>query len=366
MKIGVDLLWVRPGICGGTESVIRNLLEGFGRYGRGNRYLLFVSEDNADSFRRYEKPGSIELEVCGVASGVPARRILWENLHLDRLASRRAVDVMFIPVYSKPLSRKNSVPYCCVIHDLQALHYPQYFSRIRRLFFKYMWGYACRTSRRVVAISNYCREDLLRHYPEVKDKCRVIYNPVDFSDRASDFGEVAEKYGLEKDGYFYCVSSMLPHKNLDTLLGVMALRKRQGRRERLVISGVGGQKDRFLESVRAQDIEDVVTDTGFVTDEERNCLYENCRAFLFPSIFEGFGMPPVEALGRGKPVVMTRESCLEEITLGRACYVDKPGDEEEWSLRIEEALARPAEKVAFPDYQLEQVVKNYEDTFCHM
>ena len=50
MKIGVDLLWVRPGICGGTESVIRNLLEGFGRYGRGNRYLLFVSEDNADSF----------------------------------------------------------------------------------------------------------------------------------------------------------------------------------------------------------------------------------------------------------------------------------------------------------------------------
>ncbi|MCM1189490.1 MAG: glycosyltransferase [bacterium] len=152
---------------------------------------------------------------------------------------------------------------------------------------------------------------------------------------------------------------MLPHKNLDTLLKVISLRKQKGDICPLVLSGVGGDTETFDRAVKEQGISEMVINTGFVSDQERDCLYENCRLFLFPSVFEGFGMPPIEAMRRGKRVVMTRESCLEEITQGKAVYVDNPYDIEEWSEKIDSTLGLPCEAVAFEEYSLRKVVEKY-------
>ncbi len=352
MRIGVDLLWVRVGVCGGTESFIRNLLFGFIQCDAENEYVLFVSRDNAESFRIYETrdEGNMRLCVCPVDSADRIRRILWENMHLARLARRQRTDIMFIPVYSVPWTWGGRVPYVCVIHDLQALHFPQYFSAVRRLFLKNKWKYACKVSARIIVSSKYCKEDLKRQYPVGAGKCLVIYDPVETKQSGIPFEMVKNKYGIDSEEYFYCVSSMLPHKNLETLLEVMACRKRGGDMTPLVLSGVGGEKAAFEEAVESRGIRNMVIDTGFVTDEERDCLYENCRLFLFPSVFEGFGLPPVEAMRRGKRVVMTRESCLEEVTQGKAVYVDGPYDVNEWMEKIERAMAMPPVEAAFEEY----------------
>ena len=368
MLIGIDLLWVRPGICGGTESYIRNLIEGFGSYDKENKYVLFVSRDNAESFKKYAAYPNMELKVMPVKSKRQPVRILWENLCLDGCAEKENIDLMFIPVYSKPLS-SNKIPYVNVIHDIQAMHYPQYFGTLRRIFLKRSWSYASRSSARIVTISDYCLKDIIKFYPKAEGKICRIYNPVKIEKSGLDKEALESKYSIQPENYFYCVSSMLPHKNLDTILQAIAIRKKEGKKDCLVISGVGGDRTAFNETINRLQITDRVIDTGFVSDKERDLLYEHCKLFLFPSVFEGFGMPVIEAMGRGKLTLTTRATCLEEVTQGRAVYVVDPLDATEWAKKIEttienaEALEQKIHEFSMEKYRLENVVEQYVELF---
>lgn len=367
MRIGIDLLWVRVGLCGGTESVIRNLMDGFGQYDTINEYILFVAEDNAESFEKYEEKsdGRMRLCICRVASSSQPRRILWENLHLDRLARRQRIDIMFIPVYSMPQTWGSGIPYVCIIHDLQAIHYPQYFSLPRRIFLRYEWGHACRKARKILTISDFCRQDLAEHYFGAQSRLQTMYDPIPeqkYDWKQAEIELRPQIKALTEREYYYCVSSLLPHKNLDTLLQTVERMSRQGvwGERRLVISGVGGNVQQMEEKLEQYGITGQVVLTGFVSDMERDYLYEHCRLFLFPSIFEGFGMPPIEAMRRGKRVVMTRCSCLEEVTRGRAVYVENPYDPAQWQERIQWAGQLPEQREAFPEYEPENIVRQYQ------
>lgn len=360
MRIGIDLLWIRPGICGGTESYTRNMLDGFALYGAQHEFVLFVTEDNADSFRKYQNNKNMVLKICPTKYAKQWKRILWENLHLDKWAKKCNIELMFIPVYSKPLSRGNKIPYVTVIHDLQGLHYPEYFTFGRLQFFKRCWRYACKSSERVVVLSDYGKEDLIKHYPFAKEKAVRIYNPIISNHTEGVFEKVSEKYGIEAGTYFYCVSALLPHKNLSTLLKVM---REWETEEKLVLSGVGNQGDELGGLLAEYGLQDKIILTGFVSDEERDSLYEHCKLFLFPSVFEGFGMPPIEAMRRGKRVVMTEKTCLKEVTCGKGIYVNDPFSVEDWKEKMQYAMTLPEEVIPFEEYELKNAVQKYIQMF---
>lgn len=368
MRIGIDLLWVRVGICGGTESFIRNLMEGFAEYDADNEYILFAASDNAETFRELSRRNKrIRILKCPTESKSRIKRIAWENTKLDDTAKAEGIDVMFIPVYSMPrVKRKNGIPYVVTIHDIQGLHYPEYFSALRLHFLKKKWDYSTGNAKAVVTISEYVKKDLIEHYPNAKGRTIVIPDPVilDMTDTGED--NIA-KFGIKPYEYFYCVSSMLPHKNLATLLRTMAYRKS----EKLVLSGVGGagspERKKLDEMIEQLGIGDNVIITGFVSDKERNSLYKYCRAFLFPSVFEGFGMPPVEALMAGRPVITTSFEAIREVTKDKAIYVKDSFDEKEWSQKIDSLQgkkgAEDVEAVSFPEYSIKEVAAKYIKAF---
>lgn len=330
-KIAIDLLWLRPGQVGGTESYIRNLLDGFSRVEEDFDFTLLVSLDNADTFKHYEKDTRFHLLTAHVESDNIAKRIIWQNLFQNRLLRKNGFLKCFEPVYCKPWLN-GGIQYTCVIHDLQALHYPEYHPLHEVVYSRLCWRMDIMNAARMIAISHWVREDIEKVYHR-KD-IEVIYNPILIKEHeVCDFIIVGEKYHITKGNFFYTVSQMIPHKNLQTLINVMdkIIHGNFGLPDKLVISGVNGNAAEDLQKqIVKKGLQEAVILTGYIDNQQRNCLYQNCHTFLFPSVFEGFGMPPIEAMLFGTRVITTKCASIPEVTQGKACYVDDPYDADEW------------------------------------
>jgi glycosyltransferase involved in cell wall biosynthesis len=203
---------------------------------------------------------------------------------------------------------------------------------------KFNWWNTVKTSDKIIAISNFVRSDILEHYKVPSNRVITIYNAVVLDiENILPFEMVGKKFGIDIEEYFYTVSSMAPHKNLTTLIHVMAKLKKENLDlpKKLVITGIGGSaRQTLIQLIEDFNLVDNIILTGFIETAERNTLYKYCHTFLFPSIFEGFGFPPVEAMMFGRPVVTTNIPCLREVTLGYAQYVEDPYSVDEWCRHI--------------------------------
>lgn len=361
LDIAVDLLWLRPRQVGGTEFYIRNLLDGFLRLKEPFHLSLMVSKDNKETFRHYAQDERIDLLETKVLSANIAGRILWQFFCQNRFLKKNGIRKCFTPVYCRTLLN-GGITYVNVIHDLQAAHYPEYHPFHEIAYSKLCWWLDTHFSVHLIAISDWVREDIMARYHVSADRITTIYNPITVDlEETVPFDQLAEKYDIRKNEYYYTVSQMIPHKNLETLLAVMERIKKEqiDLPCRLLLSGVNGKGREALErEIRERELTDVVTLTGFVENEERNALYQNCRAFLFPSVFEGFGMPPVEAMLFGAVVIATDKACIPEVTQGRANYVKDPYDAEEW-IRMMRAPVDRIVEMDFSAYDQMRLTEKY-------
>lgn len=369
-KVAIDLTWVRPQKVGGTESCIRNLLDGISKINtNGISFVLLVTKDNLNSFQSYQTYACFQLLQCNTVSNIQWKRLLWQNLKMGRMLKRLGIFVCLEPVYGKPFLGTKKISFVTTIHDLQAKHYPQYFSKARVLWMKISWKNAVRTSDKVIAISKYVKKDILNTYPIPENKVKVIYNAVVLNSKECAEKTRLKEYGVEQEKYYYTVSSLFLHKNLKTLILAMAELKKRNSKEfyPLIVSGIGGRNREELDQLIVKHkLENHIIFTSFVDNADRNMLYQNCKAFLFPSIFEGFGMPPIEAMAMGVPVLTTRCTSLKEVTGGLLNYVEHPLDPMEWADRLEGELKLPeTEEVLnwLKRYQCSAIAEKYVKLF---
>ena len=357
----VDLLWLRPKKVGGTEFYIRNLLDGFLRLEEPFHLFLLVSKDNKETFRHYTEDERIELLETEVVSANIPGRILWNFFCQNRFLRKRGIRKCFVPVYCRPLFN-GGVAYVNVIHDLQAAHHPEYHPFHEIAYSRLCWWLDAHFSRHLVAISDWVRDDVREKYHVKSGKITTIYDPITVvKEEIVSFDCLAKKYHVAEKDFYYTVGQLIPHKNLDTLIAVMERIKNTGVKlpHRLLISGVNGESREKLEKqIRERGLEREVTLTGFVENAERNALYRHCRAFLFPSVFEGFGMPTIEAMLFGTIVIATDRACIPEVTQGKANYVKDPYDVEEWIRVMENPVDRIAE-VDFSQYDQMKLSRKY-------
>ncbi len=374
MTIAIYLGWIRHKASGGVESYTRNLLDGLLATSKDDVFYLICSKDNYDSFAHYRSERVLLIDT-GVVTYDVYKSIIFENFTLDKIVSELKADFCFVPCYRMPFIRKRN-KYVVTIHDLQAFHFPQNFSFSRRLFLQLGVKNAVSAATKIVAISEYVKKDICKKIRCEENKIQTIYNPILPSLEFFDFASVASRYGddLEANNYFYTISSLAKNKNLMTLLRLMKLVKERaikGLPSKLVITGIGfNKKDAdnidkasLIQFIEENHFENNIIFTGFISNEERNTLIKNSHSFLFPSIFEGFGMPVVEAMIIGAKVITTTCTSILEVSRGQAIYVADPFDEKEWLDKIMETNAVQPTQYTFPEYDKEYVARRYLDLF---
>ena len=315
MRIGVNALYLIPGGVGGTEIYLRNLLQAFAGIDRQNEYFVFTNRETGGDL----VPEGFHHEPQSVNAVSRPRRLLYEQTSLRAELKRRRVDVLLNPGFTAPFSP--GCPNVTVFHDLQHLRHPEHFRWFDLPFWRmFLWG-SVRRSTLILADSEATGADLRRYYHLPETRVRVVPLGVE-----PHFFEIARMRAPEQ--FLLCVSTLHPHKNLDRLVSVFAKFRERRPDWKLVIAGLRGFFAEQLEAGIARlGIGDCVHLTGWIPREELYDLYRRAGAFVYPSTFEGFGLPVLEAMAAGVPLACSDIEPLSAI-VGDGAVKFPPGDED--------------------------------------
>ena len=323
MLIGIDASRTTLARRTGTENYALNL----------TRELLALGQDLADHHFRLYFNGA---PPPGLFDGRAEQRVipfprLWTHLRLSWEMATRPPDLLFVPAHVLPLIHPR---YSVVtVHDLGYLYYPEAHTRFQNAYLRWSTRHNARTAARVLADSQATCDDLVRHYHVPADKIVVVYPGRDegmapVTDPVA-LSAVRARYGLTGP-YFLHVGTLQPRKNLIRLLRAFASLLASGVEPltpdlQLVITGKRGWLyDDLLAEIQRLGLaaNGRVVLTGYVPDADLPPLLSGALAFVFPSLYEGFGFPVIEAMSCGTPVVCSNVSSLPEVAGGAALLVD--------------------------------------------
>jgi glycosyltransferase involved in cell wall biosynthesis len=326
MKLGINTLFLVPGDVGGTETYLREtLVAAVGEYPEVE-FILFTNREN-DSLFRELFAGKVNVRyVClQFRAAIRPLRILLEQFLLPFAVKQHQADILWSPGYTAPFF--SFCPQVVTVCDLQYKRFPEDMSRLERATLDFLVRGACRNCDAVLAISEFSRQELIRYNFADAKKAHTILLGVDAS-----FGAAiseSEKYrclqplSLDKP-FILCVAHSYPHKNVDVLIEAYA-EIQDNIPHDLVIVGRSRRGEHLinqaLKSLRQRDRYFRFKDG--VPYRTLQILYQAADMFVLPSAYEGFGLPVIEAMLAGVPVITTQEGALKEVAGDHAFSVDR-------------------------------------------
>jgi glycosyltransferase involved in cell wall biosynthesis len=256
-------------------------------------------------------------------------KFLWSQLFLPlELNLKREIDVFFTPAHYAP--RFCPVPLIVTIHDLSYFYYRDEFLKEDLYKLKNWTKYSLDKAVKVIAVSKTTKKDIMKFYSVPDEKIEVIYNGYEKRTQNNNI-----KIKIEKP-YLLYVGTLQPRKNITTLIKAYSLLKKDSPEFKLVIVGrKGWLYEEIFELVKELRLENEVIFAGYVPDEELAGYYKNAFSFVMPSLYEGFGIPVLEAMSYGCPVISSFSSSLPEIGGEAALYFD-PKNEKNLLEKIKE------------------------------
>ncbi len=319
MKIGIDARFFGS-IGKGLGRYTQKLIENLELIDQGNEYIIFLRKENFDEYiprANNFKKVLADYRWYGIS----------EQIFFPRLLRGYNLDVVHFPHFNVPIFYRR--PIIVTIHDLILLHFPTLrgttlsplWFKIKFIAYKLTIKSALSRSRAILVVSEFTKKDILQHYNIDKEKIFITYeaaNDYCYVSNKND-KEILKKYGIIKP-YLLYVGNAYPHKNLEFLTSVFSELKKEKSHLNMVLVG---KEDYFYsnlkEFVSRKGMRGVFF-PGYVSDQDLDVIYRNSELYVFPSLYEGFGLPPLEAMSKGIPVISSDHDCMREILRDSALF----------------------------------------------
>lgn len=282
-----------------------------------------------------------EVRKAQLDTRSPMKRIVWEQVAQPfQLGS---FDLVHAQAFVSPLLTVK--PHIVTVYDLSFVHFPAALSAARRLYLRLLTPLSCRRARRIIAISTSTKNDLVRTYGISPDKIDVALGGYDASRFVPLPHEQVEAFRRDQnlpDRFWLFVGTLEPRKNLVTLIHAYAALPKADRLPLIIGGGKGWLYDDIFAAIDAHGLHDEIRLAGFLPAETLPLWYNSAETFVYPSIYEGFGLPVVEAMACGTPVITSTASSLPEAA-GSAALLVNPDD----TSALTESLRRAAQDAAW-------------------
>lgn len=354
MKIGIDIRAMgrqRTGDESYTRDIVKHLL----RCDRKNEYHLFTDTDDPSVIRRINEalglPGvNLNAEIIPV---FPSHKALWTFWSLPRHLAKRPVDVLHVQ-YITPQWLPKEVRLITTIHDISFNFFPEHIKWTDWVFLKSLIPLSLRRADKIIAVSQFTKNEIERYYNTDPGKVIAIHNAVgpEFHSQAKkdEIQQVIKKYQLPPR-YILYVGTLQPRKNIPFLISAFAefKKKHSGLKEikdlALVIAGkrYGHNYDRKIDTVLQRlnssqpNCERCILLPGYIDQPDLPALYQRATLFCSASLYEGFGIPLLEAMASGTPVLCSDSSCFPEIA-GNAAILFKNNDMKDFTMKAYDGI----------------------------
>lgn len=337
MQIGFDGSRAFVSDRTGTENYSYQLLKHLALIDSENNYIVFLRPGNI--VKKEEWPNNFQFTIINF-------RFLWTQTGLSLETFKQPLDLLFVPAHTLPLIRRPSLKTIMVVHDLGAEYLPKTHQLKQRFYLDFIAKFQLKNATKLIAVSNATKKDLISKANIPENKIEVIYEGIDkdfFRPCNIDLlSNILNKFDIENQKYFLFVGSIQPRKNLARLIEAFGLYCHSGElatpessrsrirktyqhhnKLKLVIAGgEGWLSDEIYAQPKQVGIENQVKFLGRISDEDLPGLYQGAIALTFPSLFEGFGLPILEAFACNCPVLTSKISSMPEIAGQAAILVD--------------------------------------------
>lgn len=325
MRIGIDATALPPQPVGAGNYIIQ-LIRALAALEPDDEYVIFAQRSGR---MLIELPTSGRFHWRVVDDMSPALRLLWEQTVLPRLSWQEQIDVLHSLHYTRPLWL--GCASVVTFHDMTFFLYPHLHTRSKRFFFPLATRFSARRAQAIIADSENTRQDIIRLLKVPKEKVFKVLLGVDPSFRpirdSSLKRRIGEHYHLPEKFILY-LGMVEPRKNLPLLIRAYKDLVNRGFEEHLVLAGrFGWMYEDVLRLVETFGLQDLIHFTGYISQNDLPVVYNLARVFVYPTLYEGFGFPPLEAMACGVPVITTNVSSLPEIIGDAGILI--PADDQE-------------------------------------
>jgi len=339
MIIGIDIRVIGKK-CTGDEVYFFNLVKNLAAIDKANKYFLFTDRDqekDSDLAREIEK---LELGSNFKIIFLNSPNRFWWNLWaLPNYLRQNPVDI-FHTQYIAPFWLPKNIKLVLTIHDISFNFFPKYIKKSDLFFLKTLLPRSIRRANKIITVSQSEQEQIINFYKIQPEKIDFVYNGVDYENFAKEFSEeekekVRQKYNLPQKFLLY-IGTFQPRKNIPVLIEAI-----KSLDIKLILAGNRNARNfdkKINEVIEKNNFQNKVIFPGWIDEEDKPALLQIADCFVFPSLYEGFGIPIVEAMAAGTPVISSNKTSLPEVGKDGALFCD-PKNTDEFSKRIYQAIA---------------------------